>query len=114
MTLSVLLLVLISVMAALVVIIILLFYKLWTRCRDRRVRDKAAEQQRRRLLASINALPRGKYQRCEVCIPPPHHPSSLRLFFPMAVTALLAMQAYAFYAVSNRAPQSLPWRDIAR
>ena len=68
MTLSVLLLVLISVMAALVVIIILLFYKLWTRCRDRRVRDKAAEQQRRRLLASINALPRGKYQRCEVCL----------------------------------------------
>ena len=70
MTLSVLLLVLISVMAALVVIIILLFYKLWTRCRDRRVRDKAAEQQRRRLLASINALPRGKYQRCEVCPSP--------------------------------------------
>ena len=71
MTLSVLLLVLVGVLAALVVIIIMLFYKLWTRCRERRVRDKAAEQQRRRLLASINALPRGKYQRCEVCPSPP-------------------------------------------
>jgi hypothetical protein len=109
-TLSVLLLVLVGVLAALVVIIIVLCYKLWTRCRERRVRDKAAEQQRRRLLASINALPRGKYQRCEVCPSPP--PPSLVLApldspLPLAVTALLAVQACDFCAVCTRAPQSL-------
>ena len=104
MTLSVLLLVLISVLAALVVIIIVLFYKLWTRCRERRVRDKAAEQQRRRLLACINALPRGKYQRCEVSPSPPPSLVLAPLPFPGCHSPPCRASMCLLCRVQSRAP----------